>query len=64
MVDMNREETISNATTYTKVGWTPYDGRRVKGIPTRTIVRGKVVMQEGEVIGEPGYGEFVTRVGG
>ncbi len=64
IVDMNREETISNATTYTKVGWTPYDGRKVKGIPTRTIVRGRVVMQESEVIGEPGYGEFITKVGG
>ena len=64
IIDMDKEETISNETTYTKVGWTPYDGRRVKGVPTHTIVRGKVVMQDGEVVGEPGYGEFVKPVRG
>ena len=64
IIDMDKEETISNETTYTKVGWTPYDGWRVKGVPTHTIVRGKVVMQNGEVMGEPGYGEFVKPVRG
>ena len=62
VVDMDKEETISNATTYTRVGWTPYDGQRVKGVPTHTIVRGRIVMRDGEVIGEPGYGEFITPV--
>ena len=28
IVDMNKEEVISNETTYTKVGWTPYHGRK------------------------------------
>ena len=64
IIDMDKEETISNKTTYTKVGWTPYDGQRVKGVPTHTIVRGKVVMQNGDVVGEPGYGEFVKPVRG
>jgi dihydroorotase len=62
IVDMKREETISNETTYTRVGWTPYHGRKVKGVPVTTIVRGKVVMQEGKVIGKPGDGEFVIPV--
>ncbi|OGQ68230.1 MAG: dihydroorotase, partial [Deltaproteobacteria bacterium RIFCSPLOWO2_12_55_13] len=31
IVDMNKEETITNETTYTRVGWTPYHGRKVKG---------------------------------
>lgn len=62
IVDMNREETILNETTYTKVGWTPYHGRKVKGIPVCTILRGKVVMKEGKVTGEPGYGQCVTPV--
>jgi hypothetical protein len=25
------------------------------------MVRGKVVMEEGKVVGEPGWGKFVTR---
>ncbi|MBI3059862.1 MAG: dihydroorotase family protein, partial [Deltaproteobacteria bacterium] len=63
IVDMNKEETITNETTYTRVGWTPYHGRKVKGVPVYTIVRGKVVMQDGKVIGKPGDGEFVAPLG-
>lgn len=64
IVDMNREETITNETTYTRVGWTPYHGRKVKGAPVYTIVRGKVVMENGKVTGKPGDGEFITPVKG
>lgn len=64
IVDTKREETIRNETTYTRVGWTPYDGRKVKGVPVYTIVRGKVVMQDGKVVGKPGDGGFVTPVRG
>ena len=64
IVDMKREETITNETTYTRVGWTPYHGRKVKGAPVYTIVRGKVVMQDGKVVGKPGGGEFITPVAG
>ncbi len=62
IVDMNKEETITNETTYTRVGWTPYHGRKVKGVPVYTILRGKVVMQDGKVVGKPGEGEFVAPV--
>ncbi len=62
IVDMTKEETIQNKTTYTKVGWTPYDGQKVKGVPIATIVRGKVVMENGNVIGKPGDGEFIPPV--
>jgi len=62
IVDMKREETITNETTYTRVGWTPYHGRKVKGVPVYTIVRGKVVMEDGKVVGKPGDGEFITPV--
>jgi dihydroorotase len=59
LIDLQKEETIENKTTYTKVGWTPYDGRRVKGVPVMTFVRGKVVMENGVVIGKPGDGKFI-----
>ena len=64
IVDMKKEETISNQTTYTRVGWTPYHGRKVKGVPVYTIVRGKVVMEDGKVVGKPGDGEFITPMRG
>ncbi|GEM_PF-5109847 len=36
-----------------------YDGLKVRGIPVLTMVRGEVVMENGEVVGKPGYGTFV-----
>lgn len=37
----------------------PYDGMRFRGVPVATIVRGRVVMREGRVTGEPGWGAWV-----
>ena len=63
IVDMNKKEVISNETTYTNVGWTPYHGRKVKGVPIRTILRGKTVMQDGKITGKPGDGVHVKPLG-
>jgi dihydroorotase len=59
IIDMNREGTLSNAGLYTKVGWSPYEGWAFRGRPAKTIVRGRVVMQDGKVTGKPGWGAFV-----
>lgn len=50
IVDLKREETISNAQVKSRAGWTPYDGVKVTGWPVGTIIRGKKVMWEGELI--------------
>lgn len=49
VVDMKREETITNAQAGSKAGWTPYDGKQVTGWPVGTIVRGIRVMWEAEI---------------
>ncbi len=41
---------------------TAFEGRRGRGIPLTTVVRGRIIMEDGEVIGEPGYGEFLRRL--
>lgn len=56
IVDLNREETITNAQQASRAGWTPYDGMRVKGWVTMTMIRGRTVMKDGELlekIGQP-----------
>lgn len=58
VVDMKREETITNKWVASKAGWTPYDGVKVKGWPVGTFVRGKRVMWQGEVM-TPSTGEPV-----
>jgi len=49
-VDMKRKVRLDNKQIFSKCGWTPYHGREVTGDVVLTMVRGKVVMQEGEVI--------------
>jgi dihydroorotase len=53
LVDLERRETITNARIASRCGWTPFDGQAVTGWPVATVLRGRVVMREGEVIGEP-----------
>ena len=58
VVDLKRQETITNAQVGSKAGWTPYDGKTVTGWPVGTIVRGNRVMWEGEIT-TPGQGQPV-----
>ncbi|NND83555.1 MAG: dihydroorotase family protein [Acidimicrobiia bacterium] len=59
LLDLDREWTITNDSVLSKIGWTPYDGRTVKGAVVRTLVRGTDVWVDGEVTGQPGHGALV-----
>ena len=61
-VDMDREVTITNDDQITACGWTPYDGMKVKGWMTRSIIRGEVVMEDDQVLSAEGSGLFVPRL--
>jgi len=60
IVDIDKEYVIEAEKLHSKEKHTPYDGLRVKGMPVLTMVRGEVVMENGQVTGKPGYGSFVT----
>lgn len=51
VVDLKRRETITNAQSQSRSGWTPFDGMEVTGWPVGTMIRGRRVMWEGEIIG-------------
>jgi dihydroorotase len=53
LVDLKRCRTIENEWIVTPCGWTPFAGMQITGWPVATIVRGKVVMREDEVLGPP-----------
>ncbi len=61
LVDTEQEHVLSNDNIVSKAGWTPFDGRRVKGRPVMTMLRGQVVAENGKVAAEPGGGRFVIR---
>nr|WP_319515107.1 dihydroorotase [uncultured Cohaesibacter sp.] len=50
IVDMKRSETISNEWIASRSGWTPYDGVEVTGWPVGTVVRGHMVMWQGNLL--------------
>lgn len=52
-VDMNQEWTISNEGLFTKAGWTPFAGMKIKGRVLKTVVRGTTVFENGKIVGEP-----------
>ncbi len=56
LVDPDREWTITNESVLSKIDWTPYHGRTIRGAVERTMVRGADVYANGEVTGEPGFG--------
>lgn len=59
VLDPPKKWTIQADNMQTKAEWTPYEGMEVTGKPETTIVRGKIVFHEGNVVGEKGYGKFI-----
>ncbi len=51
VVDLKAQRTISNGWIASRCGWTPYDGMTVTGWPRMTILRGRMVMREDELVG-------------
>lgn len=51
IVDLKAKRTIRHDQQATRCGWTPFDGVEATGWPMATIVRGRVVMRDGELIG-------------
>jgi carbamoyl-phosphate synthase/aspartate carbamoyltransferase/dihydroorotase len=52
-VDMDAEWIIDSKNLYTKCGWTPFDGWKMKGKVHEVVLRGITVFKDGKVIGKP-----------
>jgi dihydropyrimidinase len=59
--DAEREVTISQSLMHHGADYTPWEGYDVTGWPHATILRGEVVMQEGEILGRRETGRFLPR---
>lgn len=59
LVDLAARRTITDRWIVSRCGWTPFDGLTVTGWPVATLVRGRIVMREGQLIGPPA-GEAIT----
>jgi dihydropyrimidinase len=62
IVDLGLEQKVTPELLQSYSDYTIYDGWKMQGWPVMTIVRGRVVMENGKVDGSVlGHGEFVPR---
>ncbi|MPZ54130.1 MAG: amidohydrolase family protein [Acidimicrobiia bacterium] len=53
LIDMEKTTRLTDDRILSKAGWTPYQGRNVKGAPVRTISRGRTVARDGQIVDGP-----------
>ena len=59
--DPDESYTISAGRNHSNADYSVYDGREVTGKVMKTFVRGKLVADAGDIVVDPGYGEFLER---
>jgi len=57
LVDPKREWSIDQSQLFSKSKISPWHGRRVTGGPVMTLVRGKIVMEDGRIVADAGWGK-------
>jgi dihydroorotase (multifunctional complex type) len=60
IIDMNKEYTLKNENMYTKSKITVFDDWKIKGLIEKTIVRGRIVFDNGKFCVEKGFGKHLT----
>ena len=58
-VDVDAEYTLRDESMLTRVGWTPFVGRWVRGKVNRVVLRGNEVFAEGQLLAAPGSGKVL-----
>jgi len=59
--DPRPEGTVTAQSLHHLAGYTPYEGMCIQGRVRTVIARGRIIVQEGEFIGQSGLGRFVRR---
>jgi dihydroorotase len=59
LIDIKREWTVDDAKLQSIAKITPWHGKRIKGLPIHTIVRGQFVMRDRALTGARGFGRSV-----
>ncbi len=59
--DPEKDFTISVDNMHSDYDHTIWEGKELHGYPVQTYVRGKLVYDNGDFVGNPGFGEFIRR---
>src|SRR4051812_41899323 len=62
--DPDKRVTISDEMMHDLAGYTPFAGRSVQGWPVTVLSRGRVIVDGGKRLADPGSGQFLARSGG
>ena len=49
IIDLDLEKEVNNDELFTKCKWSPFDGWKLKGWPTTTIVNGNIIFNNGKI---------------
>jgi dihydropyrimidinase len=62
VVDLDKQQVVTAELCHSAQDHTPFEGIAVKGWPTDTILRGRPVFRDGEVV-DGAHGEYLHRSG-
>jgi dihydroorotase-like cyclic amidohydrolase len=60
-VDEEAAYEIHAADQFTRCGWTPFEGWKVKGRVRKVVLRGRTAFEDGRILAQPGYGKDLRR---
>jgi len=63
LVDPERAWRVEASDLLSKAGWSPFEGRVLRGRAVRTYLRGRLAAEEGRVLADPGSGRFLPGAG-
>lgn len=61
LFDPGRSLTLTHAMLHEQVDYTPYEGLELSGYPVMTLLRGKVIVDNGQFTGQHGQGQYLSR---
>jgi dihydropyrimidinase len=59
--DPEKQLTLSAKTHHSNINYNLFEGTKVTGAPEAVLVRGQVIVENDELVGKPGDGQFVKR---
>jgi dihydropyrimidinase len=61
LIDPTRHVRIASERMQSRSDFDPYEGFEAVGWPVTTLVRGQVVVSDGQILVEPGHGKLTRR---
>jgi dihydropyrimidinase len=61
IMDPDQERIITAESLHGATDWTPFEGMRARGFAVATVLRGRMVVADGELLAERGCGKYLAR---